>query len=74
MQKGAFDDVACKHLHFVTSAAKEFFGKHCNNVDFSFLYHVKIEIIFLYLELLQLTHVVVGQVQILIHSGFVVVN
>ena len=25
-----------------TSAAKEFFGKHCNNVDFSLLYHVRI--------------------------------
>ena len=26
--KGAFDDVACKHLLLTTSAAKEFLGKH----------------------------------------------
>ena len=34
-QKGAFDDVACKYLLLATSAAKEFFGKYCNNVEFA---------------------------------------
>ena len=34
MQKNTFGDIACKHLLFVTSAAKEFFEKRLNNVDF----------------------------------------
>ena len=29
-------NIACKYLLLATSAAKEFFGKHCNNVDFLF--------------------------------------
>ena len=33
---GAFDDVTYKHLLLATSATKEFFEKHCNNVDFTF--------------------------------------
>ena len=41
---------------------------------FSFLYHVRIKIIFVSCELLQLMHGVVGQMQILIHSGFAAVN
>ena len=71
MQKVAFDDVACKHLSILlaTSAAKELFVKHRNNVDFSFLYHVGIEIMFLFCELSRLTHGVVGQMRILLHSA-----
>ena len=61
MQKGAFDDVACKHLLHATSAAKELFGKDCNNVNFSFKYHVRIKVIFLYSKLSGLRHDVVGQ-------------
>ena len=33
MQKCVFDDVACKHLFLMMSAAKEFSGKICNNVE-----------------------------------------
>ena len=49
--KETFDDVACKHLLLATSAAKEFFEKHYNNVDFSFLHDIRIIISFLYCEL-----------------------
>ena len=43
-QKGAFDDIACKHLLLATSMAKKVIGKYCNNVDF--LFPVRIKIIF----------------------------
>ena len=84
VQKGAFDDVVCKHLLFATSAQKVFLEKTTTTttttttkqkkkkqtnkkkkkkkktttkkktlqqLQLSFLYHVRIEIIFLYCEL-----------------------
>ena len=71
MQKGTFDDVACNYLLLAMTTRKEIFGKQCR---LSFLYHVRIKMIFLYYELSLLTCGVIGQMRILIHDSKTRVN
>ena len=53
-----------------TSAAKEFFGKHCDYKDFSFCIMLESKYFFSALWIVTITHGVIGQMQILIHSRF----
>ena len=60
MQKDAFDDVACKHLLLATSAARVL-CKTSQRCQLSFMYHVKIEIIFSAVNYRRIIHGVDGQ-------------
>ena len=74
MQKGMFDEVACKHLLLTTPAAKEFFVENIATMLTFLSVSFRVEVIFLYCELLRLTHGVVEQVWLLIHDGEARVN